>query len=96
MVAKPQHIEVTPETESLIRARIDSGEFASANEVVVAALRMMERVTDEYRDSHERVRAKIARGLAQADAGELVDGPAAMRRIREDLIQRAAQDGEPE
>lgn len=93
MVVKPRHIEVTPETEALIRARIDSGEFASADQVLQAALRVMEQVAGEYGASRDRAREKIASGLAQADAGELLDGPAAMRLIKDDLLKRASEDG---
>lgn len=94
MVAKPHHIEVTPETEALIRARIDSGEFASPDQVLQAALRVMEQVSSDYGASRDRVREQIRQGLAQADAGQLIDGPVAMQRIKADVINRAAEDGD--
>lgn len=92
MVAKSKQIEVTAETEALIRARIDSGEFASPDQVLQAALRVMAQVSSDYGASRDRVREQIARGLAQADAGQLVDGPAAMQRIKAELEQRVAEE----
>ena len=41
----------------------------------------------------EETRRKIAAGMASADAGRLIDGPAFMRRLRRHLYERAKREG---
>ena len=65
------HVSLTPEFESRVKAKIDSGLYNNASEVIREALRFM--------DSHEdwihevklaRLREQIHAGLAQLDKGE--------------------------
>jgi hypothetical protein len=51
----------------------------------VHLLREREAFIDEHR---EELRAQIAEGVLQAECGELVDGEAAMERLRRDLDDR--------
>ena len=65
------HVSLTPELESRVKAKVDSGLYNNASEVIREALRFM--------DSHEdwilevklaRLREQIHTGLAQLDQGE--------------------------
>lgn len=64
--------------EDWVQERIDSGEYSSAAEVIRAGLRLLKE-EEEWRRS---VRAKIAEGIAAADAGRFVDGDEALAEVR--------------
>lgn len=67
----PMHISLTPELESRVKAKVDSGLYNNASEVIREALRFME--------THEawigevklaQLREQINLGLAQLDQGK--------------------------
>ena len=64
----PMSIQLTAHAEALIREKIDSGEYAMADEVVQAAIRLL-----DERDRLQHLRSLLAVGLEQADRGELID-----------------------
>ena len=72
------NIHLTTELEQLVRESVASGQYGSASEVIREAVR----VWKAEREWREDLRRKIADGYAQAKAGELVDGPAAIRELR--------------
>ena len=59
-------VVLSPETEEMIREKVESGHFPTADEVVQEALRLL--------DARERqlahLRAEVAKGLDQLDRGE--------------------------
>lgn len=62
-------LSLGPHWEEFIRREVATGRYASASEVVRAALR-------EYEDKGRRLealRAHLAQGIEQADRGEFVD-----------------------
>jgi len=82
------NVSLTPELEDLVRQRVESGDYASASEVVRAALRLL-RDQEELRSIQlEELRRKVAEGLDAADRGDLVDGPAAMQDLKASLSRR--------
>ena len=62
-------VHLDPRFEAMIRAKIDSGEYADASDVVSDALRLLE--------AHDRriraLQADIAEGFAQVERGESVE-----------------------
>jgi antitoxin ParD1/3/4 len=65
------HVSLTPELEFRVKAKVDSGLYNNASEVIREALRFM----DSYDDwIHEiklaRLREQVNSGLAQLDRGE--------------------------
>jgi antitoxin ParD1/3/4 len=64
------NIHLTETQRKFVEERVASGKYASASEVVRAGLRVLEE-EETWRD---RVREKIARGVAQAAAKALLDG----------------------
>ena len=55
--------------ETFIRAKVESGCYGSASEVVRDALRMLEKQDKRL----EALQAHLAEGAAQADRGEFID-----------------------
>jgi antitoxin ParD1/3/4 len=78
----PMNISLTPHLEEMIRAKIASGSYNSASEVVREALRLLEE-EDQFRALKlQRLREDIREGLKS--------GPSAMFDPKE--IKRAARD----
>ena len=63
-------ISLPPELEQLIQAKVASGRYQSASEVIEAALRLLEERDDRGRDGREELRAQIRIGLDQLNRGE--------------------------
>ena len=67
------NVSLTPELERFVQAKVESGRYNSASEVIREALRLLE--------DHERARAaqlaefnqELSRRLARLDRGERVD-----------------------
>lgn len=57
-------LTLTPEMEALVNKQLATGQFATQEEVVRAALLSMQ-------SRHEELKADIAEAVAQADRGEL-------------------------
>jgi antitoxin ParD1/3/4 len=74
-------VSLTPELERFVDAKVESGRYNNASEVVREALRLLKE-QDEIR---VRWRERIERGWLDAQAGRVVDGPATMARIKQRL-----------
>ena len=76
-------IVLTTETQRLIERRMDLGRFRSADDVVRAALETLDLTdplaglsSDQLDVLYPGFREQFARGLAEADAEQLIDGEA--------------------
>lgn len=75
------NIHLTKELEQLVQAKVQSGRYNSASEVVREALRLM-----EERDLRkEEIRKQIAKGLESQRLGKLTDGEAVFDRLEAEL-----------
>jgi antitoxin ParD1/3/4 len=64
-----KNVSLPSELEEFIDAKVASGEYAHASEVVRDALRLM---MNEEAEKLEWLRNAIAQGVAEADRGELI------------------------
>jgi len=67
------HISLTPELESCVKRRVESGYYNNASEVIRDALRFWEQneaLVQEFK--LEALRARLAEGAAQAAKGQFV------------------------
>jgi antitoxin ParD1/3/4 len=78
------NVHLTPELKKLVEDEVASGKYASASEVIREGLRLL----IEERRWREEARRKIAEGMAQAKAGQLVDGDEAAERLRKRIDAR--------
>lgn len=87
------NISLTPELDKLIAAKVASGRYQSASEVVREGLRLLEE-RDMVRQARlEEVRRQVAVGLGQARRGELVDGEQVFEELerRQTCASRSAE-----
>ena len=75
------NVSLTPELAKLVEEKVASGLYTSASEVVREALRLLAD-SDRVRQAHvAELRGKVAKGLASAKAGKLVESEAAIARL---------------
>lgn len=82
------NINLTPQLEDLVRAKVSSGMYNSASEVVREALRLLEREDQMRAAALAQLRQDIREGLESAPAGEL-DADAIKRRGRKRLAPKS-------
>lgn len=83
------NISLTPELEQLIRQKVETGPYLSANEVVREALQLLEERDKLQALKLEELRREIRVGIDQADRGELLDGPEVFDKLRRKTGGRA-------
>ena len=81
------NINLTPHLEELVRAKVSSGLYNSASEVVREALRLMDREDQVRAASLAQLREDLREGLDSGSAGAL-DVNAIKQRGRERLAAR--------
>jgi antitoxin ParD1/3/4 len=72
-----RNVNLTPELDSFITAKVEKGLYANASEVMRAALRLLERDEREQEEKLRALRAAIKKGMASGIAE-----PAVFSRIR--------------
>ncbi len=82
------HVSLTPELESRVRAKVASGLYNNASEVVREALRFMETHEDwvhELKLAH--LREQLSHGVGQLNRGEglVIESSAALDSLFEDI-----------
>ena len=73
-----RNVSLPEKLDQFITAKVESGDYANASEVMRTALRLLEREEREYEEKMVALRAAIAEGDASPDAEEGV-----FERIRE-------------
>lgn len=79
-------IVLKPEHEQLVQAQLATGKYATADEVLNAALKLLER-----EQQLEALRQKIAVGTEQIQRGQVVDGETVFAQLQEKITQMSKQ-----
>ena len=82
------NVSLTPELDKFVAAKVESGRYTSASEVIREALRLLE--------EHEKLRAQqisafnqtLAARLNSLDRGQSIDPAAARKRIEQKSRER--------
>ena len=82
-IRSTMNVSLTPELEQFVQSRVASGRYQTASEVVREGLRLLEEREQSRETVIQELRAKIRRGIEQADRGELLDGDAVFDEIRQ-------------
>ena len=76
------NVSLTPELENFVHAKVTTGRYTSASEVVREALRLLEDQEKARNARLEEFRSEVDRRLATLDRGEGVDGETVFAKIR--------------
>ena len=78
-------VQLTREQEELIQARLETGRYGSAGEVLSEALRLLNERDHLLELTRDEVHGKISAGLKSLDEGRGTDGEAAFERFNAEL-----------
>ena len=78
------NVHLTPVLKKLVQDEVATGNYASVSEILREGLRLL----TEERRWREEARSKLADGMAQSKAGDLVDGDEAVSRLRERITSQ--------
>ena len=78
-----RNVALTPRLDRFIQARVNSGQYQSASEVVREGLRLLQEREQERTESLSRLREDIEIGWQQSSRGQTVNGPAVFAEIPE-------------
>jgi antitoxin ParD1/3/4 len=82
------NVSLTPELEDFIQAKVKSGRYNSASEVIREALRLLDDQDKTRAAQLEEFRAEVDRRLASLDRGEGIPAKKAFARLREKSERR--------
>jgi antitoxin ParD1/3/4 len=82
---------LTEELEHLIQRKVESGDYASASEVVREALQLLDAYDELQKRRVEDLGRKLDEGLAQLDRGEGIDGEESRRRLKGEVGSRTSR-----
>src|SRR5258708_22037089 len=82
------NISLTPELDAFLQSRVKSGRYQTTSEVVREALRLLERQEKERDEAFKQLKAKLRRGAAQAECGDLIDGDEVFEELRQLIEER--------
>jgi putative addiction module CopG family antidote len=75
-------LNLPPDLETLIKKRLSSGGYASAEEVLRRALEAQDAEESWSDEERQALSAHIEEGYLQAERGELIEGAQARREIQ--------------
>jgi len=86
------NVSLTPELEKFVSAKVGSGRYTSASEVVREALRLLEEHDSARATRLAEFNGELGRRLASLDRGETIDPVEARARLhRKSAERRKAQ-----
>jgi antitoxin ParD1/3/4 len=87
------NVSLTPELENFVSAKVGSGRYNSASEVVREALRLLEERDSARAAQLTEFNGELARRLASLDSGETVDPAEARTRLQRKSAERRKPKG---
>jgi antitoxin ParD1/3/4 len=82
------NVSLTPELEKFVSAKVGSGRYNSASEVVREALRLLEEHDSARAAQMAGFNEELGRRLASLDRGETVDPAEARARLQRKSVER--------
>ena len=87
------NVSLTPELEKFVSAKVGSGRYNSASEVVREALRLLEEHDSARAAQLAEFNGELGRRLASLDRGETVDPAETRARLRRKSAERRKSRG---
>jgi len=87
------NVSLNSEISQYIQTQVESGKYTSAEEVILAGIRLLEERSRIYKGRFEELRREIMIGVEASDRGEVIDGEIVFSQLQQKLQQRRAQAG---
>jgi antitoxin ParD1/3/4 len=87
-------ISITPSLAQFVKRQMDSGNYASAADVVLTAMQFFEEHEHIYKGRFDELRREVMVGHEAAEQGELIESEVVFENLRSKLAQRRTQAGE--
>jgi antitoxin ParD1/3/4 len=84
------NILLDAEQTAFIQTQLQSGQFATAEEVIATAFQAMATQQAEYQAWLEETRTKIKVGIEALDRGDVIDGETFLAELQQKIKQRKA------
>lgn len=81
------NVSLTPELESLVAAKVESGMYNSASEVIRAGLRLLSERDKAREEKLDWLKIEIQKGIDDLEAGRYRDGREVMSEITGRLLE---------
>jgi antitoxin ParD1/3/4 len=79
------HVSLTPQLEAYVKAKVATGLYNNASEVIREAIRFMESHEEWiYQIKLEKLKSEVKKGLDQLNNGNCVDGPQYFETLNQD------------
>ena len=82
------NISLSSEIEQFIQSQVDSGKYASVEEVIMAGIRLLEERERIYKGRFEELRGEILKGVEASERGDFVDGETVFSQLEQKLLSR--------
>jgi antitoxin ParD1/3/4 len=82
------NVSLTPEAQTFIEEQLANGRYRSTDEVLLAGLELLAAKDASEKARYAQLRQDIDVGLAEAAAGELIDGEEVFARLQQKLQQK--------
>jgi antitoxin ParD1/3/4 len=82
------NLSLTPEVEQFIQIQLESGKYATAEEVVLAGIKLLEEQEKIYKERLEELKREIMIGIEASERGEVIDGEEFFQKMQLHLQQR--------
>ncbi len=82
------NVSLTPELQQFIQSQLESGRYASSDELIIALIKLLEERDRIYKSRFDELQRKIIIGIEASEQGEVVDGETVFRKLEQKLQQR--------
>jgi antitoxin ParD1/3/4 len=82
------NLSLTPEVEQFIQIQLESGKYATAEEVVLAGIKLLEEREKIYKERLDELKREILIGIEASERGEVIDGEEFFQKMQLHLQQR--------
>ncbi|MDT9198713.1 type II toxin-antitoxin system ParD family antitoxin [Limnospira fusiformis KN01] len=86
------NISLSSEIEQFLESLVESGKYPSAEDAIVAGIRLLADRERIYQRRFEELQREIMVGVAASEGGEVVDGETVFCQLQQKLQQRGHQD----
>ena len=87
------NVSLTPEREQFIQSQLESGRYASSDELIIAGIKLLEEQERIYKGRFDELQREILIGIEASEQGEVVDGETVFRELEQKLQQRRQHAG---